>query len=182
MLKTALVIRPLDDTPELQSALATLLIDTVAGGASVSFMHPLSFEQAQAFWSGALASAARGERVVLGAFDGETLVGTVSVVLDMPPNQPHRAEIAKLMTCPSRRGEGVGAALMQAAEAVAVSRGRSLLVLDTAAVDGAGPLYEKLGFVFAGEIPDFALLPRGGLSATRLYWKRVGEMMSSESS
>ncbi len=174
MLNARSSIRPLDDTAALQGALANLLVDTVAGGASVSFMHPLPFDQAKAFWSNALASAARGERVVLGAFDGDSLMGTVSVMLDMPPNQPHRAEIGKLMTCPLCRGQGVGTALMQAAEATALSRGRSLLVLDTATVDGAGPLYEKLGFTFAGEIPDFALLPQGGLSATRLYWKRIG--------
>ena len=104
----------------------------VANGGSVSFMHPLAPEVADAFWEGSLAAAARGERIVLGAFDGERLVGTVTLLLDCPPNQPHRAEIAKLMTRLSHRGRGVAAALMRAAEDLAGKRGRTLLVLDTA--------------------------------------------------
>jgi ribosomal protein S18 acetylase RimI-like enzyme len=111
---------------------------------------------------------------VFGAWDGETLVGTVTLLLDCPPNQPHRAEIAKLITRLSHRGRGVAAALMKAAEAAAVARQRSLLVLDTASDGGAAGLYEKLGFTLAGVIPDYALKPHGGLTGTQIFWKRVG--------
>ena len=141
--------------------------------ASVSFMHPLSQADAEAFWEKSLAAAERGERVVLGAFDGETLAGTVTLVLDLPVNQPHRAEIAKLMVALSHRGRGIASALMNAAEAQATAAGRTMLVLDTASIEGAGPLYEALGWSFAGELPDYAYTPHGAMSGTRLYWKRV---------
>jgi ribosomal protein S18 acetylase RimI-like enzyme len=165
-------IVPLSDTPPVRGALSEILIDVVAHGGSVGFMHPLAPEAADAFWAGSLAAAARGERVVFGAFDGETLVGTVTLLLDCPPNQPHRAEVAKLMTRVGHRGRGVATALMRAAERAAVERSRTLLVLDTAADGGASPLYEGLGFTLVGEIPDYALKPHGGLTATRVYWKR----------
>ncbi len=167
-------IEALRASPKTVEQLSSLLIEVVANGGSVSFMDPLEPEAAAAFWEKALAAAARDERLVLGAWDGKVLAATVTLLLDLPPNQPHRAEIAKLMTRPSHRGRGVAAALMLAAEAVAVERGRSLLVLDTATDGGAAGLYERLGYVFAGEIPDYALKPQGGLSATRIYWKRLG--------
>jgi ribosomal protein S18 acetylase RimI-like enzyme len=112
--------------------------------------------------------------VVLGAWDGEVLAGTVTLLLNCPPNQPHRGEIAKLMTRVSHRRRGIAAALMRAAERIAVERGRTLLVLDTATDGGASELYEGLGYSFAGEIPDYALKPHGGLTGTKLYWKRIG--------
>jgi len=110
----------------------------------------------------------------LGAWSGGVLAGTVTLLLDCPPNQPHRAEIAKLMTRLSHRGRGVAMALMRAAEALAVARGRRLLVLDTATDGGASRLYERLGFTLTGEIPDYALKPHGGLTGTLIYWKRIG--------
>lgn len=167
-------IRPLRPDPAVDAELSDLLIAVVAGGGSVGFMHPLAPERAAAFWDGALAAAARGERIVLGAFDGDVLAGTVTVRLDCPPNQPHRAELAKLMTRPDRRGRGVARVLMVAAEAAAVEHGRTLLVLDTATDGGAAGLYEGLGFTLAGEIPDYALKPHGGLTGTLIYWKRIG--------
>jgi len=163
-----------------RAMLSGLLIETVANGGSVSFMHPLQPEAAEAFWSKSLAAATRGERMVLGAWDGKRLVGTVTLLLDCPPNQPHRAEIAKLMTCLSHRGRGVAVSLMQAAENLAVKRGRTLLVLDTATDGGASTLYERLGFTLTGEIPDYALKPHGGLSGTKIYWKRIGARVPSE--
>jgi ribosomal protein S18 acetylase RimI-like enzyme len=168
-------IAPLNDSPRIRRALSEILVEVVANGGSVSFMHPLALEEADRFWEGSLAAASRGERIVLGAFDGETLVGTVTLLLDCPPNQPHRAEIAKMMTRISHRGRGVAKALMRAAERAAVERARTLLVLDTAAEDGASALYEKLGFTLAGVIPDYAFKPHGGLTATMIYWKRPGE-------
>jgi|SRR4051812_36372448 len=113
----------------------------------------------------------RGERIVLGAFDGARLVGAVTLLLDLAQNQPHRAEIAKLMTRISHRGRGVAKALLQRAESLAVERARTLLVLDTAADGGAAPLYERLGFRLAGVIPDYSLKPQGGLTDVMIYWK-----------
>lgn len=170
-----LEIRALDDDARTSGMLADLLIETVAAGGSVSFMHPLSPDAAYGFWRKALAAAARGERAVLAAWHGETLVGTVTLLLDCPPNQPHRAEIAKLMTRLDRRGQGIATRLMRAAEELAVEKGRTLLVLDTAAEEGAAGLYEKLGFTLTGEIPDYALKPHGGLTGTLIYWKRIGK-------
>lgn len=167
-------IAPISATPANIDLLSDMLVEVVAGGGSVSFMHPLPLETARAFWSGSLAAAEQGQRVVLGAWDGEDLIATVTLLLDCPPNQPHRGEIAKMMTRPSHRGRGAALALMRAAERLAVERGRTLLMLDTASDGGAGPLYETLGFTFAGEIPDYALKPHGGLTGTLLYWKRIG--------
>ena len=167
-------IVPLTAGSSARDALSDLLIEVVAAGGSVSFMHPLPVEAANTFWERSLAAADRGERVVLGAFDGDALVGTVSLLLDCPPNQPHRAEIAKMMTRVRHRGRGIASALLWEAERLAVAHGRTLLVLDTATDGGASALYERLGYTFAGEIPDYALKPHGGLTGTRLYWKRVG--------
>jgi len=171
---SSLEIEVLSHSAKIQDVLAGLLVETVAAGGSVSFMHPLAPEAAGAFWQKSLAAASRGERVVLGAWHGEMLAGTVTLLLDFPPNQPHRAEIAKLMTRVDQRGKGVATRLMRAAEALAVERGRTLLVLDTASEEGASGLYEKLGFTLTGEIPDFALKPHGGLTGTLIYWKRIG--------
>lgn len=167
-------IRPLQDAPAIRAALSTLLVETVAGGGSVSFMHPLPLTDAATFWKDSLASAARGERIVLGGFDGDVLIGTVTLLLDLPPNQPHRAEIAKMMTRVSHRNRGAATALMHAAEQLAIERGRTLLVLDTAVDEGASGLYERLGFQLTGIIPDYALKPHGGLTGTMIYSKRIG--------
>lgn len=171
---SAIDIKALNASPDIREALSEILVEAVASGGSVSFMHPLALEVADTFWEGSLAAAARRERIVLGAFDDESLIGTVTLLLDCPPNQPHRAEIAKMMTRISHRGRGVATALMSAAESMAVARGRTLLVLDTATEDGAAGLYEGLGFTLSGIIPDYALKPHGGLVGTMIYWKRIG--------
>ena len=168
-------ITRLSASPEVLDMLSQMLVEVVALGGSVSFMHPLAHDVARAFWNDALAAANRGKRVVLGAWDEHALVGTVTLLLDCPPNQPHRAEIAKLMMRRSHRGKGIARALMQAAEAVAVEKERALLVLDTAVDGGPWPLYEALGFTLTGVIPDYALKPHGGLTGTKIYWKRIGE-------
>lgn len=170
-----LEIRALTDDAATVAMLAALLIETVAAGGSVSFMHPLPSDAARDFWRKSLAAAARGERAVLGAWQDGVLAGTVTLLLDFPPNQPHRAEIAKLMTGGDHRGKGVATRLMHSAEELAVEKGRTLLVLDTASEEGAAGLYEKLGFTLTGEIPDFALKPHGGLTGTLIYWKRIGK-------
>ncbi len=171
---SAIEIKALSASPKVREMLSEILMEVVANGGSVSFMHPLAPEAAGAFWDDALAAAARDERIVLGAWDGEVLVGTVTLLLDCPPNQPHRAEIAKMMTRLSHRGRGVATALMRVAEDLAVQQERTLLVLDTATDGGASGLYERLGFVLTGEIPDYALKPHGGLTGTKIYWKRIG--------
>lgn len=164
-------IRPLAtaDAP----ALAGLLVETVAAGGSVSFMHPLDPARALAFWQAGLERAARGELIILGAFVEGELAATVTLVLGLPENQPHRAEIAKMMTARAHRGRGLARALLIEAEHHAIAAGRSLLVLDTASDEGAAGLYEKQGFVMSGEIPDYALKPHGGLTGTLIYYKRL---------
>jgi ribosomal protein S18 acetylase RimI-like enzyme len=171
---TDITITALDASPATRAMLREILIEVVAGGGSVSFMHPLEPAAADAYWIDALGAAARGERVVLGAWDGDLLVGTVTLLLDLPVNQPHRAEVAKLMTRPSHRGRGIATTLMSALEVIAVERGRTLLVLDTAVDGGAAALYTRMGFTLTGEIPDYALKPHGGLTGTLIFWKRIG--------
>ena len=166
-------IRLLADRPEDRGALCALLVATVAEGGSVGFMHPLEDRAAAAFWQTAFADQARGGRAIFGAFEDQALVGSVTLHLIAWPNQPHRAEVGKLMTSPGRRGRGVGRALMSALERRALELGRTLLVLDTAVDGGASGFYTRLGWTPAGEIPDFALKPHGGLTGTRLYWKRL---------
>jgi ribosomal protein S18 acetylase RimI-like enzyme len=167
-------ITTLARSPQTIATLADIMIDVVAGGASVSFMHPLARGDAEAFWEGSLAAAERGERVVFGALDGDTLVATVTLQLACPPNQPHRGEIAKMMTRPGHRGRGIATRLLRAAEARAVAAGKTLLVLDTAVEDGASDFYRRLGYSEAGIIPGYAFTPHGGLSGTRIFWKRIG--------
>jgi len=168
-------MKVLDDTSATRIGLRELMMEVVAAGASVHFMHPLQPRDADAFWDGSLAAAARGERIILGAWDGEVLAGTVTLQLLCPPNQPHRGEIAKMMTRLSHRGRGVATALLHAAETLAARHKRNLLVLDTARDEGASGFYEKHGYILAGEIPDYALRPHGGLTATMIYWKRITE-------
>lgn len=172
MTRTDISIRSLTATDI--PALSSLLIETVAHGGSVSFMHPLQEADARQFWESSLAAASENKRVVLGAFDKGLLVGTVTLLLDCPPNQPHRAEIAKMMTSVSHRGKGIARMLLYEAEQKAKEKGRTLINLDTAAEEGAAGFYEKQGYQRVGIIPDYALKPHGGLTGTIIYWKRIG--------
>jgi ribosomal protein S18 acetylase RimI-like enzyme len=158
---------------ETVAVLADLLERTVAAGGSVHFMHPTPVDAARAYWSEALDHAAAGGRVILAARAETVLVGTVTLYLDTPPNQPFRAEIWKLMVDPAYRGRGYGRALMVEAERRARAAGRSLLTLDTAVEGGASELYESLGWARAGVIPDYAYKPQGGLVGTAIYYKRL---------
>jgi len=151
--------------------LSDVLIDCVEGGASVSFMLPMSRAKAEAFWHSTSASVARGERVVLTAEDAAgTIVGTVQVILDQPENQPHRGDIAKMLVHRRARRRGVGAALLAAAERSALSAGKTLLVLDTAS-DDAERLYARQGWQRCGQIPNYALWPNGTPCATTIFFK-----------
>ena len=154
--------------------LAGVLIDCVEGGASVSFMHPLPRDRAAAFWRRVGQDVAAGERALLVAKDARGLCGTVQLVLDQPENQPHRADLSKLLVHRRARRQGLGEALMRAAEATARECGKTLLVLDTAN-DGAERLYERLGWERVGVIPGYALLPHGGLCGTTVYYRNLGE-------
>ena len=154
-------------------ALAEVLLDCVEGGASIGFMHPFSRADAVAFWEGILASASRGERIVLVAEDSQSIVGTVQLVLKMPDNQPHRADVAKMQVHRRARRRGVGAALMRAIEDEARSAGRTLLVLDTVTGSDAERLYSSLGWQRCGVIPDYALWPQGGLCSTTVFYRQL---------
>jgi len=157
------------------AALSEILIDCVAGGASVSFMHPLPRTKADDFWRKVAGGAGRNERIVLVAEDDDGIVGTVQVVLDQPDNQPHRGDVSKLLVHRRGRRRGIGAALMRAAEEAAAAAGKTLLVLDTASPGEAEHLYARLGWQLVGRIPDYALWPDGGLVATAVFYKRVGD-------
>lgn len=154
--------------------LARVLRDCVADGASVSFMHPFTHDDARAYFEGILEEIESGARILLAAFEGADLVGTVQVVHAWPPNQPHRADITKLLVDPGARGQGVGARLMEAAEETAAADGKTLLVLDTVTGSAAHRLYARLGWVEVGEIPDFALYPDGAPCSTTVFYKRLG--------
>jgi GNAT superfamily N-acetyltransferase len=154
--------------------LADVLIDCVEGGASVSFMAPLSRCRAVAFWHRVAQGVAAGERAILVAEDAHGLCGTVQLVLDQPENQPHRADVAKMLVHRRARRQGLGAALMRAAEDTARECGKTLLVLDAVTDGEAARLYERLGWVRVGDIPDYALLPQGGLCGTTVYYRNVG--------
>ncbi|QSI29039.1 GNAT family N-acetyltransferase [Variovorax sp. RKNM96] len=155
-------------------ALADLLIDCVEGGASVSFMLPITRERALAFWRKVADGVARGERVLLVAEDDEGLLGTVQVVLDQPENQPHRAEVSKMLVFRRARRRGIGALLMQAAEDEARAHRKTLLVLDTSSAE-AERLYARMGWQRVGVIPGFALLPEGEPCSTTFFYLALEE-------
>src|SRR5712692_3277715 len=164
-------LHALDDTQI--DELAAVLIDCVEGGASVSFMHPLPRDRAVAFWRRVAEGVATSERALLVAEDARGLCGTVQLVLDQPENQPHRAELSKMLVHRRARRQGLGAALMRAAEATARECGKTLLVLDTANGE-AERLYERLGWTRVGVIPGYALLPQGGLCGTTVFYRNLG--------
>jgi GNAT superfamily N-acetyltransferase len=199
------------DIPQVP-ALADVLLDCVAGGASVSFMASLTRDEAEAFFANALKAVDRGERIVLAAFGNSTggpanesaaetadvlthpesailemldpdalsepepetaLVGTVQILLATPPNQPHRADIAKLLVRRSARSRGIAALLMQHAEQAALAAGKTLLVLDTVTGDPAERLYLRLGWTEVGVIPNYALYPDGRPCDTTVFYKQL---------
>ncbi len=154
-------------------ALAAVLVDCLQGGASVGFMPPFDLDDAHGFFEGVAAEVDKGRRLLLGAsLDGE-LVGTVQVVLALPPNQPHRGEITKLLTHRSARGRGVAQLLMERAEDEARRAGKTLLVLDTCAGTVAERLYLRMGWNRVGVIPGFALYPDGSICDTVVFWKAI---------
>lgn len=167
-------VRMVSADEPLAPAMAAVLLDCVAGGASVGFLHPFTRDRAEAFWEDALARAAAGERKVFVAEDQGTgeVLGTVQLLLAMPENQPHRGEISKMLVHRRARRRGVGEALLRAAEAAAIDAGKTLLVLDTASAE-AERLYERLGWQRAGVIPGYARWPDGGLVDTVIFFKHL---------
>jgi GNAT superfamily N-acetyltransferase len=153
--------------------LAGVLVDCVDGGASVSFMSPLRPDRALGFFRKVAASVAAGETVLLAARLDGRVVGTVQLGLDTPPNQPHRADIKKMLVHRSARGRGIGAALMARVEEEARQRGRWLLVLDTVPGENGHRLYLRAGWQQTGIVPDYALFPDGRLCDTAVMWKRL---------
>ena len=173
-------VRRLDTFHEREIVeLAEVLIDCVEGGASVSFVLPLSRDKAGAYWRGVGESVRRGERVVLAALDAAgAIVGTVQLMLNLPENQPHRGDLAKMLVHRGARHQGVGAALLGAVEECARHEGRTLLVLDTASADAAR-LYERQGWQRVGVVPGFALYPDGRPCATAFYFKALEDRLSA---
>jgi GNAT superfamily N-acetyltransferase len=151
--------------------LSAVLVDCVEDGASVSFMHPLTRERADAFWRTVADDVAAGRRALLVAEDPDGICGTVQLVLDLPENQPHRADLVKMLVHRRARRRGLGAALMRAAEAMARECGRTLLVLDAVTGGDGERLYTRLGWTRVGVIPRFALMPDGAPCATTYFYR-----------
>jgi ribosomal protein S18 acetylase RimI-like enzyme len=153
--------------------LAAVLVDCVAGGASVSYLSPFSHEDARAAFDAFAVEVERGRRLLLAAFADGEVVGTVQVILALPPNQPHRAEIAKLLVHRQARGRGIAQQLMERAEAEARAEGKTLLVLDAVTGGDAARLYARLGWTTVGVIPGYALYPDGQPCDTTYFWKAL---------
>jgi GNAT superfamily N-acetyltransferase len=169
----AIEIRRLRAAEGLQylGALAEVLLDCVQGGASVSFMASLSKAEAEAFFEKVVEGVERGERLLLAAFVDGDLLGTVQLITATPPNQPHRADVAKLLVHRSARGQGIAQRLMEEVEEASRSAGKTLLVLDTVTGGDAERLYLRLGWTKAGVIPRYALFPDGQFCDTTVFWK-----------
>jgi GNAT superfamily N-acetyltransferase len=153
--------------------LVEVLIDCVDGGASVGFLQPLTRERAAAFWHRVADRVSTGTRALLVAEDAQGICGTVQLVLELPENQPHRADLAKMLVHRRARRQGLGASLVRAAEAAALESGRTLLVLDAVTGGDAARLYARLGWQRAGDIPNYALFPDGGLCSTTVFYRQL---------
>jgi GNAT superfamily N-acetyltransferase len=163
-------------------ALAAVLVDCVAGGASVSFMHPFSHDRALVFWQRIKQDVRDGKRALIVAEDDAGICGTVQLVLDVPENQPHRAELVKMLVHRRARRQGLAFSLMRAAESMALECGRTLLVLDTVTGSAAERLYTRLGWQRLGAVPRYALMPDGACCDATFFYKELGAMQHSRSS
>jgi GNAT superfamily N-acetyltransferase len=153
--------------------LSDVLIDCVEGGASVSFMLPMTRDKAETYWRSLAGGLERGERALLVAEDAAGIVGTVQVIYSLPENQPHRGDVAKMLVHRRGRRQGVGAALLAAAERSALAAGKTLLVLDTVTDSDGYRLYARHGWQRVGEIPNYALWPDGRLCPTTVFYKAL---------
>ena len=159
--------------PEVDG-LVDVLMDCVEGGASVGFMLPLPRERAREFWSSVARAVGRGDRALLVAEDDDGICGTVQLILAQPDNQPHRADLSKMLVHRRARRRGLGEALMRAAERMATDCGKTLLVLDAVTDGDAYRLYSRLGWERVGDVPDFALWPQGGYCSTTYFYRALG--------
>ena len=167
------MVRRLETVTDAEiDGLADVLQDVVEGGASVSFMHPFTRDKAIAFWRDIARAVAAGDRAIVVAEDDHGICGTAQLILSLPENQPHRADVAKMLVHRRARRRGIGAAVLHATEAVARELGKSLLVLDTASPD-AERLYERGGWTKVGVIPDYALMPDGAYCDTIVFYRRL---------
>ncbi|RBQ33559.1 GNAT family N-acetyltransferase [Rahnella aquatilis] len=158
-------------TPADLDALAETLMQSVALGASIGFILPFGFVQAQAFWQKLLPAFERGEKRLLVARVAGKIAGTVQLVVDQPANGIHRGDVVKLMVHPDGRRKGLARKLMTAVEALAREEGKTLLVLDTVTGSPAQTLYENLGFTLSGTIPHYAMSTEGMLESTSVMYK-----------
>ena len=155
-------------------ALADVLADCVEGGASVSFMLPLPRERALAFWRGVADGVQRGDRILLVAQEPRgRIIGTVQLITALPENQPHRADVAKMLVHRSARRRGVAQQLMAAVDDEARRAGKTVLVLDTVTGGDAERLYARAGWQRVGEVPRYALMPEGGFCSTTFFYKHL---------
>jgi len=159
--------------PGFAGELAAVLLDCVEGGASIGFMASLTLAEAREFYDVVCAEVAAGRRILLAAFAGGELVGSVQVVLAALPNGMHRGEIAKMLVRRSVRRQGVAAALIERAEGEALAAGKTLLVLDAVTDGDAARLYARLGWTSVGEVPGFALFPDGAPCSTTYFYKQL---------
>ncbi len=158
-------------TPADLDALAETLMQSVALGASIGFILPFGFVQAQAFWQKLLPAFERGEKRLLVARVAGKIAGTVQLVVDQPANGIHRGDVVKLMVHPDGRRKGLARKLMTAVEALACEEGKTLLVLDMVTGSPAQTLYENLGFTLSGTIPHYAMSTEGMLESTSVMYK-----------
>lgn len=176
MNRPALTIRRVgrEEAAGLVEPLADVLFDCVEGGASVGFMWPLARDKALAFWRRVAEGVRAGQRVLLVAQDaGGSVVGTVQLLLDLPENQPHRAEVAKMLVMRRARRQGLAQALLEALEREALREGRRVLVLDAVTGGDAERLYARAGWSRVGSVPNFALMPDGRPCATTFFHKQL---------
>jgi GNAT superfamily N-acetyltransferase len=162
-----------DVSPDEVEGLVDVLMDCVEGGASVGFMLPLSRTRAHDFWSEVADAVGRGDRALLVAEDAEGICGTVQLILAQPDNQPHRADLSKMLVHRRARRRGLGEALMRAAEQMAADCGKTLLVLDAVTDGDAYRLYTRLGWQKVGDVPNFALWPEGGYCSTTYFFRAL---------
>jgi GNAT superfamily N-acetyltransferase len=169
-------VRRVHDVDErMIDALTDVLMDCVEGGASVSFMQPLTRERATAFWRKVADGVRAGHRALLVAEDAQGVCGTVQLIFDLPENQPHRADVAKMLVHRRARRKGLGQMLMRAAEQTARDCNKTLLVLDAVTDGDAARLYARLGWVRVGDIPNYALYPQGGYCSTTYFYRNLAD-------
>jgi len=153
--------------------LALILKDCVNKGASVSFMNPFSLAEAVGFFTDIAEAVSRSEVILFAAFEAGRAIGTVQLQPVWKPNQPHRADVAKMLVHSAHRNQGLGQKLLDAVDIEAKRRGMTLLTLDTMSDSAAERLYLRTGYIKMGVIPNFALWPDGGFGDTSFFYKEI---------